>query len=1083
MTARYDLNVFTIPASQPFLQTLVHTLFAGELIPGFRPGDDPLTIADATILVPTRRAARALRQGFLRLRSAASPRTTAISASLLPDIQVIGDVDEGALVLAAREPMGLSVAPTPLLQPVISPQHRRLALAQIILEFSERLRAVAKASGFDDLSPLPTSAAHAIQLADDLARLMDAVETQEVSWRGLSDLVPDDYASYWGLTLEFLKIIVQHWPTYLEEKGLVNPAMHRSHLLRIKAEQLQQTPATQPLRPIIAAGSTGSIPATASLLRTIARLPHGAVVLPGLDTEADDETWAAIVGESHAGNEQPQSVKAQEPAHSHPQYGMAHLIRQIGIDRTEVRRLGRAPSEGALARARFVNLALCPVDVSDRWSDRVPPEDARVAALSQVSLIEANHEEEEALVIAVALREAVEENVQAALVTPDRGLATRVAQALRRWDIVADVSAGEALEKTAPANFMLLLAEFVTQGYAPETLAALLKHPYLRLRRDAATARHQARLLELAVLRGPRAKPGLDGLQDAFATARKIAEKSPQRSFVSHKSLAPHDWDVAAQLLADFCDAVRPFEALNQMFACPLATIIATHADTAKCLSLTQEGKPLKIGTGDADVTLAEFLESLGEPTTPSFPVALEAYRDVLRALMGQVFVRSAHVSQARVAIWGPLEARLQGVEKLVLSGLNEGVWPDETRTDAWLSRGMRARLGLQPPERQIGLSAHDFAQGLAAPEVVLVRSLRQDNVPTVASRWLQRLLALAGPEVANGLRARADRWLTWARHLDRRLPLQQITAPNPKPPPSARPKRLSVTRIETLIRDPYAIYAQYILGLAPLEGFGLAPDAAMKGERIHDVLARFAQEEKPPFDDQALAALIDMGEQALADLRTFAHVHAFWWPRFQRIAAWYVDWENERHGQIAKRLIERSGRLSLDVRGAPFTLTARADRIDIGHDGLASVIDFKTGRSPSAKQVQSLVSPQLPLEALILQEGGFEATPIPGGIRDLAYVVLSGGLSAGMMQIRASLNEKEKPEREGTASEQRRDGAALARAAKKQLIALIAHYQNPDNGYPSRVRPLLLRRYRSDYDHLARVAEWSLAEDATEDM
>ncbi len=1049
MAAHRLPRVFTIPASQPFLPTLVDTLFSGELVEGFCPADDPLVLADATILLPTRRAVRALHDVF-RHRPPPTDTSAAEAVSLLPTISAIGDIDEEPPVLNAREPLQLASVQSLMLAPAISAPHRRLALAQMIRDFGERLRAVAVRAGFDDLSPLPTSAAQSVLLADELAALMDAVEVEEIGWRGLADLVPDDYASYWGLTLEFLKIIIDQWPQYLKSKALMNPHLRRSLALRARAAQLRQSDSP---RPIIAAGSTGSIAATAELLAAIAASPSGAVVLPGLNSRADDETWRAIRGKDDVPG-----------TFSHPQYAMAHLLNHLGVDRARVQTLGPRPTTKARARLDFIEEAMRPAQTTERWATYRVDE----AALDGIAVVEAQNEEEEALAIALCLREALEEGHTAALITPDRMLARRVAAALHRWNIVVDDSAGTPLADTPVGAFLLLIGEFITRDHTPQTLAALLKHPLFRLGRSAARARSEARLLELAILRGARAAPGLDGLCAAFKAAREHAGKPHRYPPIAHRMLTSRDWQAAARLLEDLRAILQPLEDLNHALAVPLARALDAHTRAAHHLSLDETGKTPQPGGIDAQVALAQFIESLHARDTddmPAFAVRMDEYVDVLRALMGGIAVRPRAATENRIAIWGPLEARLQSADRVVLGGLNEGTWPNETRTDAWLSRGMRTRLGLLPPERQIGLAAHDVAQGLAAPQVVLTRALRVDNVPTVVSRWLQRLLALAGPQRARALRAAPNnRWLSWARQMDRRRRAQTIPVPDPKPCLEARPRRLSVSRIETLIHDPYAIYAQKILRLEPLEGFGQTPDAAMKGERIHDALARFAARWDKAFDGQAHAALLETGAEVFADLRAFPQVYGFWWPRFQRISDWYIAWEQARDADIAARLIEQSGAYTFDVDGRAFTLTARADRIDVTNNGAVSILDFKTGRIPSLAQVQKLQTPQLPLEALILLRGGFDGAPATDNLDALAYVQITGQSPAGNVLVRAAPDS--------TAL----DARALAMAAQEQLRALIERYNDPDQGYQPQVRPHPFSQHTGIYDHLARLQEWAQA-------
>ena len=233
-------------------------------------------------------------------------------------------------------------------------------------------------------------------------------------------------------------------------------------------------------------------------------------------------------------------------------------------------------------------------------------------------------------------------------------------------------------------------------------------------------------------------------------------------------------------------------------------------------------------------------------------------YPEFLRALMADAALSPAAGRDPRIAIWGTLEARLQSVDLMVLGGLDEGVWPSDTRTDPFLSRAMRGEVGLPPPERRLGQAAHDFVQGAMAPRVIISRAEKRGGTPTVESRWLQRLEAVAGQAAMTAARERGDD-LCGARPRHRLGEIgdeRPMKKPEPKPPLAARPQGLSVTEIETLVRDPYAIYAKHVLGLEELEPLGRAPDYALRGSLIHEALGDFIAGWTGRFDAAASDAL-----------------------------------------------------------------------------------------------------------------------------------------------------------------------------------------------------------------------------------
>jgi len=999
-------RVFNIPASAPFLRTLIRALLDGRLLPGFPAGDDPLELARATLYLPTRRACRLAREIFLDCMLN--------RAAILPRIVPIGRVDEdeiGFARWAGGDASDIAIADA------IGDFQRKIALAKLILGWarSQGMRADGGAA------LVANTPAAAFKLADDLAHLMDDMATRQVSWDRLDDLVPADLDEYWQKTLDFLRIARDAWPAFLADNRLLEPAVRQNQLIAAEAERLARSG-----NPAIAAGSTGSIPATAALLDVIAKLPNGAVVLPGLDTDLDDETWHAI-GDDHA-------------APSHPQYAMQALLQRIGVERGAVTQLAQPHG-----RELLLSESMRPAEQTDQWSARLA--DVTVAsriatATRKLAVIEAGNAEEESLAIAIALREAIkDEDRTAALITPDRALARRVLAALARWNIEADDTAGEDLADTPAGVFARLVADAVLDGSPPVRLLAMLKHPLCRLDPAAATT------LERAVLRGPRPKPGTAGLGHALTTfraTRKELYRNDPRSALTDPEL-----DAAEALIKTLAQAIAPLEKLKtgeQAFS----AIARAHRDTLNNLAGGQD-------------SLAEIFDEIGDHG--ALAVARADYAELFHAALSG---RPVHKppTQARVRILGTLESRLQHVDRVVLGGLAEGVWPPETRADPWLSRPMRKTLGLDLPERRIGLSAHDFAQALGADEVILSRAARIAGAPTVASRFVQRLAAVIGKPRWDEALARGERYVAYARALDEPSRPQRLAMPEPKPPVAARPQQLSVTEIEHWLRDPYTIYAKHVLRLFPLDNVDTPPGAADRGTVIHGAIGDFMQKFPLILPDDALAQLKSFGEQHFAPLQDFPEAKAFWWPRFLRVARWLVEtFEPERRAKLKAMHIEQYGKLPIPIGAATFTLTGRADRIEQLADGSFAIIDFKTGKPPTDSQVRSGLSPQLTLEAAMLRGGAFTAVAKGITVSQLVYVALRGGEPAGDEQIIKFSDSA--PDREAD--------NALAR-----LIGVVARFAEPNTAYRPLAHPMWKTHY-GDYDHLARVREWSLSGGAAE--
>jgi ATP-dependent helicase/nuclease subunit B len=1036
-------KVFSIPAGAPFLDVLADAVLAGRLAPLPEPRDDPLALADVTILLPTRRAVRALRETFVEKLGGA--------AAILPVIRPIGDADEEDHLL---DPGAETMAERLALPPAIDRLSRQLALTRLILAWGRAVRENREVLTLheDEQLLIPASAADAARLATDLARLMDDVETAAAAWEAIQKLAPEDHAGYFQITLDFLKIAFERWPDYLATNGVVDPAVRRDRLIRAEAERLKRTP---PRGPVIAAGSTGTIPATAELLTAIAHLPNGAVVLPGLDRDLDAAGFEAIGG-----------IDPSARTHGHPQFGLKQLIAAIGVARDEVEPLG-AVSPALALRARLASEALRPAETTDSWVAfrRTGPDPHSVeAALAGVGLIVAHNEQEEAVAIALAIREALEEAPsRVALVTPDRTLARRVAAELGRWALAVDDSAGARLDLLPAGVFTRLLAEAVAADGGPAALLALLKHPFAAFGLERTECRRAARTLEIAVFRGRRGSCGIAGLGEALATAKAEAEGEAARHVPqARRRLSTYDWGLAARLVARLDAALgRLAAALQSADMVTSAEAAGLVLDAVDAAARDNAGDDNQLWSGVGGEALAGLLSGLIEgPVLPMSPAELPPF---LTTLMAEVSVTRPAGADPRIHIWGTLEARLQSADLLILGGLDEGVWPTETRTDPWLSRAMRAEIGLPPPERRIGLAAHDFAQAFASPRVLVTRAEKRGGTPSVASRWLQRLEALVGETATERMEARGHRYVDLARDIDRWTgPLAPVKRPEPKPAVAVRPRRLSVTEIETLVRDPYAIYAKHVLRLEPLDPLGQAPDYALRGSLIHEALGDFAKEWRGPFDEAARTRLTAIGRATLAEIEAFPDVHAIWSIRFAAIARWLIAWEAGRSSEIAARHAEIDGRLEIAAPAGVFTLRGRADRIDLRHDGRVEVLDFKTGTPPSARRVLVGFAPQLGLEAAMVRAGAFDPA-----FRDRSIAYL-GWIALGQV-------DRGKPVQSAVEEGWTADGVAAETLAR--FVALIVAFDDPDRAFASRARPMFETRYESPYDHLARVREWALVE------
>ncbi len=973
----------TIAPNLAFLDTLAEWWLA-------RAGEDPARVADGILLVPTRRAARGLAEAFLRA-SGGRPL-------LLPRILALGGLDEAPLAMGGA----LDIAPA------VPPARRLAELTRLVL-------AMRGANG------APTEADRAWVLAAELASLLDEAALAEINLaEALPGAVSETYAAHWQTTLTFLEIVTATWPAWLADNGLEDVAARQVRLLGAQEAAWRSAP---PTLPVIAAGTTGAIPAVGRLLRLVAHLPAGMVVLPGLDLDLDEASWDALDA-------------------SHPQASLRALLAAMQATRADVRdwpAVARPPAPTCPAgRIATLRTAMLPAASLTQWQSAATLETAKLERL------EPGDQQAEAQAIALALREALQApGTRTALVTPDRQLARRVAAELLRFDIVADDSAGEPLAEVPAAVFLRLLAEAVAEDLRPVPLLALLKHPLAAAGLTPAACRLEARRLERKCLRGPRPSPGLQGLRDR------------------------HD---NAGFLDRLAYCLRPLLNLVERPAATPDAALTALLLSAELLAATPDASGAsRLWAGEDGEALAGHLVGVQEALPVLPPQEMRSLPYLLEATLAGAAVRSRRslrgrdgTEHPRVSIWGLLEARLQTADTIVLGGLSEGVWPPAADSGPWMNRAMRLAVGLPSPEERTGLAAHDFAMAAcAAPRIILSAPRRRDGAPAVPSRWLVRLDALLGASKPLPRHPAAG----WARLLDRPDgPPAPVAPPAPTPPVELRPRRLSVTEIETWLRDPYAIYARHVLRLRRIDPLEQSADAADYGRIVHAGLHRFFERTGERWPHDAPAQLEADMDWALEDAPMRPALAAWWRPRLRRIAAWVAEAEANRRTGVAclSRKSEVEGSWLFEAPAGQFTLHGRADRIERRSDGGVAILDYKTGTAPASSQVEAGLAPQLPLEAAMAQRGGF-GPELEGPASELVFWQISGGFKPGQV---LSLFTKA-PEKIGIVTDM----------AAARLVQLVAEFDRVERAYLSQPSPGAAPRF-SDYARLARVAEWAAAEE-----
>jgi ATP-dependent helicase/nuclease subunit B len=973
-------RVCTIDPDLPFLQTLAAGLLA-----------DPTPLADHLVLLPSRRACLGLRDEFLELADG--------RPLLLPRMQPVGDLEADELLLDPEVELDLPSA--------LSPIRRRLMLT----------RAIVARRNPRDGREIPHE--QAVRLAGELAAFLDELADEGVPLEKLEQLVPDELARHWQLTLEFMNVLRVVWPALLEVEEAIDPAGRRARLLQAAAGRWPERP---PAPRVTAAGITGSLPAVARLLAVVARLPGGCVVLPGLDREMPDADWRALGA-------------------SHPQWSLRRLLDIMQVERAAVRPWHQ---EGTRRSRRLLwREAMRPATGGESLQDR-PVLSADV--LDGLTTVTAPDLAAEATEIALRLRQAiVTPGRRAALVTADRNLARRVVAELTRWEIRADDSAGVPLDQSPPGSFLLLTAHMILDGSSPATLLSALKHPLASGGVEQGEFRRYVRALERALLRGPRPAGGLAGLIGLLQT------RDPDEPW-----RVPVRADDLTRWLERLKAAAAPFQALVQVGTAPLGELLRAHLAFAEALAADGRGDPAELWAQAAGIVAQRVVGELVQAadTMPEVPVS--AYPALLAVIMGQHAVRPTAPAHPRIAILGQFESRLLHADLVIIGGLNEGVWPRNPDAGPWLNRAMRERLGLPPVEQLVGTAAHDLVSLACARSIVLTRARKNETgAPTIPSRWLARLEATLR---ASGLVPPVEPpWQAWAAMLDEpqstRWPVP-ASRPEPRPPAAMRPRVLWATDLEKLMRDPYSFYAKTILQLRPLEPIDAAPGGAERGQVLHAILAEFVRHCDGGWPPDPLGALKRIGQRHFAPLDHRPEVWAFWWPRFLAVAEWMVQTEQQRRTRAARILGEVQGEAVFPTEAGPFTLRARADRIEALPGGQVTIVDHKTGTPPDKRDVATGRAPQLLVEALIAKAGGFAEL----GAMDpaaLEYFALRGGTPAGEVREAANLPVPD----------------LMARAGEG-LARLLSFFADPATPYIAMPRPAV-SRYPGDYDHLARAAEW----------
>ena len=938
--------------------------------------------ARVEIFVNTRRMQSRLRELF----DAGPP-------CLLPRVQLLNDL--------AFRPLAADIPPP------VSPLRRRLELTQLVSRLIETAPDLAPKSAVYDLS-------------DSLAALMDEMHGEGVSPEAIRQLDVSDKSGHWARSLAFFNIVQSVF-----DDSASKPDIETRQRLVIE-KTVSNWEESPPNHPIIIAGSTGSRGATAYLMEAVARLPQGAVVLPGFDEDMSADDWQ-LLGASDQ---------------DHPQYRAKALMARLGLQADEVTPWADVPARNR-GRNRLVSLALRPAPVTDQWLSEGPKLGDLDAATKGLTILEAPSPRMEAETIALRLRAAVEEDKICALITPDRTLSREVAAVLRRWGLTPDDSAGQPAQLSPPGRLLGHVAALFTGPLTAEALLTILKHPLVNSSEGSDRGPHLRRTRELELW------------------LRSDGPPYPTRADLMRWAVKTGETDLGRVEWADWVGSAT--ENMHSDETLPLATFLDQHISRSEQLA----AGPEHAGSGalwdeDAGRVVSGIMAELKQHADAGGELHNRDYISLFGSVLSRGEVRNSEISDPRIKIWGTLEARVQGADLVILGGLNDGVWPAAPSPDPWLNRAMRAEAGLLLPERQIGLSAHDFQQAICGKEVWLSRAVRSSDAQTVPSRWLNRLEnllggldMLGGPERLARMKAEGARWLQAATALatPTRLEIDDLPPakrPCPAPPVATRPKQLSVTQIRTLIRDPYAIYARKTLRLRRLLPLSPDPSAMARGNIIHDALEDFIKQRHDPADAETADTFMAVARRYLDQGCPWPTIRRLWEVRLADAVAPFLAGEIERQQAATPEFFETEGEIK--IPSPEFTLTAKADRVDLAGDGSALLYDYKTGSIPNEKQ-QLNFDKQLLLQAAMIERGGFSEV----GKRNVAHAAFIG-VGKGKKDVAAPLAK------------------VSANETWAHFIELLEAWQNPRLGYSARMA-VEKADEEHDFDHLARFGEWGMTD------
>ncbi len=876
-------------------------------------------VADTHIFVPTNRLAKALQTDILRKFDG--------TPTLMPHIISISHDD--SITDTTEFYGGAYIAP-----PIDNTQ-RQLWLADAVWGYYNTAAALEN-----------ISFAMAIEYANQLSQLFDNLQLYEVSFDDFLNCAGDmggAVSDHWAVTTTFLQHFYPLWQAYLKQQGVCDVGAYRMQCYRHLIDHLH----TRTNR-IFCVGFTATYPIIGRLIDEVAGLPNSTVILPAYaDSAYTDDI-------------------RNDP--SHPYYVMAA---HVGDSRPQMLPAAR-PQRHTICSQVFLP-AVCTRD----WNTISPADKAEQDVFSGMRFMTCSTPVEEAMAIALALREVLEtEGKTGALITADKHLSRMVISILNRWHIHIDDSSGMPLHLTPVAVFMRLVLQAQAENFSPTALVKLLKHPLCHMGYDRGVLLRKVRQLEKIALRGYVMGAGLQGIIDTL-----YHRLDTDKYFLRAVSDKDKKTQKVADLVAFLQEIADHFTPLSPPHT-DLKHILTAHIQVAENLAGVDVLWAKQDGSSMAE-TCASILDNT-DVLTLKQTFSISEYTQLFVSLLRGRTVRKIHGLHPRLYIWGVLEGRLQTVDTVIFGGCNEGTLPSSIHVDIWVSNAMARAVGLPTMDRFVGVSAHDVLSACNGDTVIFSRAAKQGGTPTIASRWWQRFEAV-GKAYGVSLPPPDTDYAALALHIDAvddsTRQAVKISVPKPTPPLAMRPQQLSMTNIQTWYEDPYQIYAKHILKLYKVDDLASEVNPAFKGTLIHTILERFTQQLSDTYFadpnsvtyQQAVQCFDKIAHDHFAPYQGLAAVRLQIIPEFNDFAPHFVKEFWQRLQQTRCMYFEKDGTHTLHTpQNNSFKIRGIADRIDITHEGTAIVVDYKTGADIAAKHIDEGTVPQLILQAYMVTQGAY---------------------------------------------------------------------------------------------------------------